>query len=465
MGSHIAKLIHWGLFMETNTHALQTKSIPKLLAQLAIPAVVAQVINLLYNIVDRIYIGHIPEIGASALTGIGLFMPILMLINAFAMLAGAGGAPRAAIAMGKQDHKGAEKTMGNCFALLLILALMLTAFFYISAPTLLVWFGASEVTLPYAVDYSRIYILGTIFVLIVMGMNPFITTQGFAKISMMTTIIGAVINIILDPLFIFVLGWGVRGAAFATVLSQAVGAGWILRFLSGKQSMLKLRKENLKIEKRIIVPCLSLGISTFVMLSTESLLSICFTSSLAKYGGDIAVGAMTIITSISQLVTLPLQGICQGGQPIISFNYGARNSSRVKEAFFTQFKVCTVFSTGFCLLMLCVPHVFVSLFTSSPELIEYATWAVRIYMAGIFALGFQVCCQQSFMALEQAKISLLMACLRKIVLLIPLIFILPLFFENKVFAVFLAEPVTDIIAALITTYAFLSRFDQILSKV
>ena len=323
----------------SNTQAMETERVPKLLAQLAIPAVVAQVINLLYNIVDRIYIGHIPDIGASALTGVGLFTPILMLLNAFAMLAGSGGAPRAAIAMGQQDQNGAEKTMGNCFALLLMLAVVLTTTGYIFAPQLLRMFGASDVTLPYAVAYARIYILGSIFVLLVMGMNPFITTQGFAKISMMTTVIGAVINIILDPIFIFALGMGVRGAALATVLSQAVGAVWILRFLSGKKTILHLRKENIRLEKDVIMPCLALGISTFVMLSTESILSISFTSSLARYGGDIAVGAMTIITSISQLVSMPLQGICQGGQPIISYNYGAHNEKRVKEAFFTQFKV------------------------------------------------------------------------------------------------------------------------------
>lgn len=448
--------------MQTNTKDMETKSVPKLLAQLAIPAVVAQIVNLLYNIVDRIYIGHIPEIGASALTGVGLFMPILMLINAFAMLAGSGGAPRAAIAMGKQDHKQAEKIMGNCFSLLLFLSVALTVIFYAFAPQLLLWFGASEVTLPYAIEYARIYILGSVFVLIVMGMNPFISTQGFAKISMMTTVIGAIINIVLDPIFIFVFDMGVSGAALATVLSQAVGALWILRFLSGKGTILKLKKENFKLEKKTIIPCLALGVSTFVMLSTESILSISFTSSLSRYGGDIAVGAMTIITSVSQLVTMPLQGICQGGQPIISYNFGAHNGKRVKEAFFTQFKVCVLFAAVCWALLLFVPKVFVSMFTSNRELVEYTTWAIRIYMAGIFSLGFQLCCQQSFMALGQAKISLFLACLRKIILLIPLIFILPAFFENKVFAVFLAEPISDIIAALVTTIAFLSRFDRIL---
>ena len=438
----------------SNTRDMGTGSIPKLLAQLAIPAVIAQIINLLYNIVDRIYIGHIPEVGASALTGVGLFVPILMLINAFAMLAGSGGAPRAAIAMGRKDLNTAEKIVANCFSLLLLFAVVLTTVFYVSAPTLLRMFGASDVTLPYAVDYARIYILGSIFVLIVMGMNPFITTQGFAKISMLTTVIGAVINIILDPIFIFVFDMGVKGAALATVLSQAVGAVWILR----------LKKENMKLDPAVFGPCLALGISTFVMLSTESLLSVSFTSSLSRYGGDLAVGAMTIITSVSQLATMPLQGICQGGQPIISYNFGAGNSERVKKAFFTQFKVCVCYTALFWMISMLFPQVFAGIFTEDSKLVEYASWALRIYMAGIFSLGFQICCQQSFMALGQAKVSLLLACLRKIVLLIPLIFVLPMFFENKVFAVFLAEPVSDITAALVTTITFLKLFNKILKK-
>lgn len=447
-----------------NKQDMGSGSIPKLLAQLAIPAVVAQIINLLYNIVDRIYIGHIPEVGASALTGVGLFMPILMLINAFAMLAGSGGAPRAAIAMGQKDNDTAEKILGNCFAILLAFAVVLTVVFYIGAPTLLRLFGASDTTLPYALEYSRIYILGSVCVLVVMGMNPFITTQGFAKTAMLTTVIGAVINIILDPIFIFVLNMGVKGAALATVLSQAVGAIWILRFLSGKKTILRLKKENMKINPKIIGPCLALGISTFVMLSTESLLSISFTSSLSRFGGDLAVGAMTIITSVNQLITMPLQGICQGGQPIISYNYGAGNKERVKKAFFTQFKVCVTFTIVFWLVLMFVPQLFAGIFTADTALVEYTTWAMRIYMAGIFSCGFQMSCQQSFMALGQAKVSLLLACLRKLILLIPLIFALPFFFENKVFAVFLAEPVSDIIAATVTTIVFLRKFNGILDK-
>ena len=449
---------------QNNTNPMETGSIPKLLAQLAIPAVVAQVINLLYNIVDRIYIGHIPEIGAAALTGVGLFAPILMLLNAFAMLVGSGGAPRAAIAMGKKDHDTAEKIVGNCFTLLTGLAVILTVLFYISAPTLLKLFGASSATMSYATAYARIYILGSFFVLIVLGMNPFITTQGFAKISMMTTVIGAVINIILDPVFIFVLGMGVKGAALATVLSQAVGAIWILRFLTGKKTILRLTKENMRLEVRVFGPCLALGISTFVMLSTESLLSISFTNSLSRYGGDVAVGAMTIITSINQLVAMPVQGICQGGQPIISYNYGADKPERVKKAFFTQFCACVAYTFTFWAVIMLFPQIFASIFTANKELVEYSSWALRIYMAGIFSTGFQISCQQSFMALGQAKVSLLLACLRKIILLIPLIFILPHFLPDKVFAVFLAEPVSDILAAATTTITFLTLFNSILKK-
>ena len=448
----------------STTNMMATASIPKLLAKLAIPAVVAQIINLLYNIVDRIYIGHIPEIGADALTGVGLFLPILMLINAFAMLCGSGGAPRAAIALGQKDKEGAEKIMGNCFTLLLGFAVVLTVAFYFAAPTLLAWFGGSANTLPYAIEYAQIYILGSTTVLIVMGMNTFITAQGFAAVSMMTTMIGAIINIILDPIFIFGLNMGVRGAALATVLSQAVGAIWVLRFLTGPKTILRLTLTGMRLKASVILPCLALGISTFVMLSTESILSISFTSSLARYGGDLAVGAMTIITSISQLITMPLSGICQGALPIISFNFGAGNKDRVRKAFFTCFKVCITFAGIAWLLIMIVPGVFASIFTNDASLVDYATWTLRVYMAGIFSVGFQLCCQQSFMALSQAKVSLFMACLRKLILLIPLIFILPCFIENKVFAVFLAEPVSDIIAAAITAGTFLYLLPKILEK-
>ena len=453
-----------GTQRQARTQDLGAGSIPKLLAQLAIPAVVAQIVNLLYNIIDRIYIGHIPNIGAAALTGVGLFTPILMFINAFAMLSGSGGAPRAAIFMGKKDNDTAEKIMGNCFSLILIFAVALTVICFIFAPQLLRLFGASDATLPYAVSYARIYIAGSIFVLIVLGMNLFITTQGFSKISMLATVIGAVINVILDPIFIFVFDMGVQGAAIATVLSQAVGAVWVIRFLTGKKTTLRLKLSNMKLDPKIFGPCLALGISSFVMMSTESILSISFTSNLSRFGGDVAVGAMTIITSVNQLIVMPLQGVCQGGQPIMSYNFGAGNKDRVKKAFFTQFRVCIIFTIAGWALMMLIPQVFAGMFTSDAELSSYTAWALRIYMAGIFSIGFQVSCQQSFMALGQAKVSLLLACLRKIILLIPLIFILPCFLSDKVFAVFLAEPISDILAALVTTITFITQFDKILEK-
>lgn len=439
-------------------------SIPKLMMNLAIPAVVAQLINMLYNIVDRIYIGHIPEAGASALTGVGLFLPILMMINAFAMLAGSGGAPRAAIAMGKNEQENAQKILGNCFSVLMIFAVVLTVAFYIFAPQLLRLFGASDVTLPYALSYARIYILGTVFVMIVMGLNPFITTQGFAKFSMITTVVGAVCNIILDPILIFGFHMGVQGAAVATVISQAVSAVWVLVFLRGSKTMLKLTLPDMKIVPEVILPCLALGISTFVMLSTESILNISFNSSLSRFGGDVAVGAMTIISSCNQLVTLPLQGICQGGQPIMSYNFGAGKKERVKQAFRCQFLACVGYAALLWILMMLAPQVFAGIFSSDGELVEYTVWAMRIYMAGIFSTGVQISCQQTFMALGQAKISLLMACLRKLVLLIPLIFVLPFFFTNKVFAVFVAEPVSDIIAASVTAAMLFTRLNGILDR-
>ena len=436
-------------------------SVKRKLVNLAVPAVLAQIINLLYNIVDRIYIGHLPEIGASALTGVGLFSPILMLITAFALLSGSGGAPRAAICMGRGDMEQAEKILANCFSMLLILSVILSSVMYVFAPELLRFFGASDITLPYALEYSRIYILGTVFVLIVMGMNSFITTQGFAKVSMMSTVLGAVANIILDPIFMFVFKLGVAGAAIATVISQAVSAVWILCFLLGKKTILKLKLSNMKLEKKVLLPCLALGVSTFVMISTESILSVSFTSSLSRYGGDLAVGAMTVLTSVNQLITMPITGVCQGAQPLIGYNYGAGKFSRVKEAFYCQFFVCIAYTTLFWLLLMFFPHFFAGVFTNNSQLVDYTAWAIRIFLFFGFSVGFQSCCQQSFVALGQAKISLVMALLRKVFLLIPMIFILPAFFENKVFAVYLAEPVSDIIAAAVTTISFFIVFRKL----
>lgn len=447
-----------------NNEDMGSGIVKRWMVKMAVPAVIGQVVNLLYNIVDRIYIGHISGIGGSALTGVGLFTPILMLITAFAMLAGAGGAPRAAIAMGKGSREEAEKIMANCFTVLLILAVILTAVFSVFLPSLLRLFGASDVTLPYGTTYGRIYILGSIFVLTVMGMNPFLTTQGFSRMSMMTTVIGAGINIVLDPIFIFVLNLGVAGAALATVLSQAVSAVWILKFLTGKKTLLKLKSGNMILERKIIAPCLGLGVSSFVMVSTESLLSISFTSSLSRYGGDVAVGAMTVLTSINQLITMPMQGVCQGGQPLMSFNYGAKKLNRVKEAFLCQFLTCVTYTAVFWSLLMLFPNAFAGIFTSDTALVEYTAWAIRVFLAGCFSVGFQLSCQQAFVALGQAKTSLIMACLRKLILLIPLIFILPLFFENQAFAVFLAEPVSDILSAVVTTAVFARFFRKLIKE-
>ena len=452
---------------ETGKKDMGTGSVKKWMVSLAVPALVGQLVNLLYNIVDRIYIGHLPGVGADALTGVGLFTPILMLITAFALLSGAGGAPRAAIFMGKGDKATAEKILANCFSLLLILAAVLTAVLYMAAPSLLRLFGASDDTIGFGLEYARIYILGSVFVLTVMGMNNFISTQGFAKFSMLTTVIGAVVNIILDPILMFGFNMGVRGAAIATVISQAVSALWILRFLTGRKTQLKLRLRDMSLKKGIILPCLALGVSSFVMISTESILSVSFTSSLARYGGDVAVGAMTVLTSINQLISMPIMGICQGGQPLIGYNYGAGKLSRVKEAFFCQFGVCVAYSTLFWAALMAVPQLFAGIFTDDAALVGYTAWAIRIFLACGFSVGFQTGCQQAFVALGQAKTSLLMACLRKLILLIPLIFILPLFFstpESKAMAVFLAEPISDFTAAAVTTVTFFIFFRKLMKS-
>lgn len=446
-----------------NKDNLGTGSIGKLLFTLAVPAITAQIINVLYNIVDRIYIGHIPDVGANALTGVGVTFPLIMIISAFASLVGMGGAPRAAIKMGKSENDSAEEILGNCVTTLTVIAIALTVFFLIFNDKLLILFGASENTLSYASDYMNIYTLGTLFVQISLGLNMFITTQGFAKTSMMTVIIGAVINIILDPIFIFGLKMGVKGAALATIISQAISAIWVLKFLTAEKSKLKIRKQYLKVKSSVILPVLALGVSPFIMQGTESILMVCFNFSLLKYGGDLAVGAMTILSSVMQFALMPIMGLTQGAQPIISFNYGAKNAERVKKAF-KLLLICSLsYSLFMWLLVMLIPGMFASLFTSNAELIKTAAWSLRIYMAASFLMGIQLACQQTFIALGNAKASLFLALLRKIILLIPMIFILPLFFQDKVFAVFLAEPVTDTIAVAVTIILFISQFKKTLN--
>lgn len=437
----------------------------KLLLKLALPAILAQIVNMLYNIVDRIYIGHIPGTGAIALTGIGLCLPIVLIIMAFSALVGIGGAPRAAIYMGKQDMESAKKTLGACTVMLTGLAVLLTLFFLLAGKQLLFLFGASENTIPYAWGYLRIYVCGTVFVMVAIGLNSFITTQGFSMEGMGTILIGALLNIVLDPIFIFGFHMGVSGAALATILSQAVSAAWVLRFLRGKKSKLRIERGCLQVKKEYVMPVLALGISPFVMQSTESLINISFNTSLYKYGGDIAVSSITILSSVMQMIFLPLSGLTQGAQPIISFNYGAGNNERVKKTFRLLICCCVCFATLAWAFVMGFPGLFVRIFnSSSKELYDMASWGMRFYIAGAFAMGAQMACQQTFLALGQAKVSLFFACFRKLILMIPLIFILPVFLENKLMAVFLAEAVSDFVAGVATTGTFLVLFPKILQR-
>lgn len=436
------------------TDKLAVMPVGKLLLSLALPAIAAQIVNLLYNMVDRIYIGHIPETGALALTGLGVALPVITLISAFAALIGFGGAPRAAIAMGRQDNGEAEQILGNCVFTLCVLALVLTVLFSLFAEPVLYAFGASEDTIVYAEPYIRIYVLGTVFVQITTGLNAFITSQGFASTGMKTVMIGAGLNLVLDPVFIYGFSMGVQGAALATVLSQAVSAVWVLAFLSGKKATLRIRKKNLRFVPSVMLPVLALGISPFIMQSTESLLSVCFNTSLQKYGGDIAVGAMTILSSVMNFSMMPLQGLSQGMQPIVSFNYGARNMDRVRQAFRLTLTICLCYSMLLWSAAMLFPEFLASVFSSDEEIISYSAGVMRIYLGAAGIFGAQIACQQTFVALGKAVQSLFLAVLRKIILLIPLIYILPCVFQDKVFAVFLAEPVSDALAVCTTVTMF-----------
>ena len=425
-----------------------------LLFKLALPAILAQVINLLYNLVDRMYIGHIAKVGSVALTGLGVTMPFIMCVSAFAALVSMGGAPRASIMMGRGNREEAERILGNCTSMLVIVAVIVTAVSRIWGTDILMLFGASESTLPYAWAYMQIYSIGTIFVQLALGLNAFINAQGFAKTGMLTVVIGAVCNIILDPIFIFGLHMGVRGAALATIISQGISCVWIVRFLLGRQTTLRIRKENLRIRPKTVGPCIALGVAPFIMQFTESVLNICFNTSLLKYGGDVAVGAMTILSSVMQMSMLPIQGLTQGAQPIIGFNYGAKKMDRVKKTFRLLLLSCVTFTAVIWLICMLLPQAFILIFTDQAELIAFTKWAMRIYMAVSMIFGVQISCQQTFIALGNAKTSVFLALLRKVLLLIPLIYILPAFMEDKLMAVFLAEPVADVIAVTTTSILF-----------
>ena len=434
---------------------LGTMPVKKLLFELSVPAIFAQIVNVLYNLIDRIYIGHIDKIGSLALTGVGVAMPLIMIISAFAALAAMGGAPRASIYLGKDDLKTAEKILGNSFSLLLSISI------YASLDKILILFGASENTLAYAMDYMKIYVLGTVFVQLSIGLNAFITAQGFAKTSMYTVCIGAVLNIVLDPIFIFAFKMGVKGAALATIISQAVSAIWVLMFLRGESTILKIKKKNMKLDKDIILPSIALGASPFIMQMTEGLIGITFNRSALEYGGDIAVGTMTILLSIMNFSMLPLIGLTQGAQPIISYSYGKNDINRLKTTFLYLLKSSLIYSFTLWILLMFIPNIFASLFTSDTSLIDYSNPAIRMFFFVNVLLGIQIACQNTFIAIGNAKTSLFLAILRKIILLIPLIIILPNFIEPKITGVFIAEPISDFIAVLTTVIMFRKAYKKL----
>ncbi|MCI5856294.1 MAG: MATE family efflux transporter [Agathobacter sp.] len=451
--------------MQNNKDFLGTEPIGKLLLKLSIPTVIAQLINMLYNIVDRIYIGHIPGEGSLALTGVGVCMPIIMIVSAFAALVGSGGAPRASISMGKQDLDSAEKILGNCFILQIVISFILTAVLLLWSENLLLAFGASENTITYATDYMRIYAIGTLFVQLTLGMNTFITAQGFTTISMVSVLIGAVCNITLDPLFIFGFHMGVKGAALATIISQSISTIWVVAFLCGKKTQLHLRKKYMRLEAPVILPCVALGLATFIMQASESVITVCFNSSLLRYGGDIAVGAMTILTSVMQFAMLPLQGIGQGSQPIASYNYGAKNAGRVKKTFRLLLIASLTYSITLWAAIQLFPTVFVSIFTPDAELIAFTAPMLRIYLGGLFLFGIQIACQITFTSLGKAVNSIVVAVVRKFVLLLPLIYITPHLLSDPTMGVYLAEPIADVIAVTFTSILFTFQFKKALAEI
>ena len=460
MGENEVKQQNSGVQVNKRDERLGTAPLGKLIVELALPAVAAQIINVLYNIVDRIYIGHIAGYGDMALTGVGVTFPILMVITAFSAFAGMGGTPLATIQLGKKNYDAAEKILGNCVGLLLVFSAVLTAFFLIFKIPVLYAFGASDTTIVYANQYISIYLIGTVFVQLAVGLNTFISGQGNAKIAMLSVLIGAVINIILDPIFIFGLGMGVRGAALATIISQAVSALWVVKFLTSKKSVIKIRRKNIRLNKDTVKHIASLGVSPFIMQSTESLVVIVLNAGLQKYGGDLYVGTMSIMTSIMQLIVIPIQGITQGIQPIMSYNYGSGNLERVKGAIYRMIGIClsaTLLLAGIAVL---APGFYAHLFTDNKTLIDLTCTVMPVYFLGITVFGIQMGCQTTFLSLGQAKVSLILALLRKVILLIPLAVILPKFMG--VMGVYRAEPIADFTSVTVSIILFLFTTRKIL---
>lgn len=443
-----------------NDEKLGTAPLGRLMLSLALPTVLAQLINVLYNVVDRIYIGHMQGDGNLALTGVGVTLPIITLIAAFSAFAGAGGAPLAAIELGKKDERKASLIMGNSAWLLVFFSIVLTIGFLIFKVPILYAFGASSKTIAYANDYITIYLLGTIFVQLALGLNAFISGQGAAKAAMLSVLIGAVINIVLDPIFIFALHLGVRGAALATVISQFVSAVWVVSFLKSKRSVLHLKL--VRPDKSLILKIAALGIAPFVMQSTESLVTITFNTGLQRYGGDLYVGSMSILMSIMQLIVIPVNGITQGVQPIVSYNYGAGNRLRVKETVIRLVSVCLLGTLILAGVAIFCPGIYASMFTNDAELVALTCRIMPIFFLGIAIFGIQAACQSTFLALGQAKISLFIATLRKIILLIPLALILPKFLGVK--GIYIAEPVSDVISVIVTSVLCVITLKRIFSE-
>ena len=439
---------------------LGTEPLGRLIVSLAVPSVAAQIINVLYNIVDRIYIGHIAGYGDVALTGVGVTFPILMVIAAFSAFAGMGGAPLASIEMGKGRHEEAEKILGNCVGLLLLFSIVLTIGFLIFKRPVLYTFGASNATIVYAEEYITIYLIGTVFVQLAVGLNTYISAQGNARIAMLSVLIGAVLNIILDPIFIFAFGMGVKGAAFATILSQAVSAAWVVRFLTSKKSVIRIRRKYIKLNKKTVGKIAALGVSPFAMQSTESLVVITLNAGLQRYGGDLYVGTMSILTSIMQLITIPVQGITQGVQPILSYNFGAGKIGRVKGAFVRMVAGCLTATLLLAGIAVFFPQIYVQLFTDKKELIDLTCQVMPVYFMGITIFGIQLGCQTTFLSLGEAKVSLFIALLRKVILLIPMAVIFPKFMG--VMGIYRAEPAADFTSVTVTVILFIFTAKKIL---
>ena len=448
--------------METKSDSrLGTEKILKLMLQLALPSVLAQIVNVLYNIIDRIYIGRIPGVGAAALTGVGVTFPVITIVSAFAGFANGGGAPLAAIAMGQRDNKRAEKILGNSTFLLLVFSGVLMAVFLGLKKPLLYMFGASDYTIEYAASYITVYLLGTVFVELAVGLNTFISCQGYARTAMISVLIGAIVNIILDPVFIFFLDMGVVGAAIATVISQALSTVWVLSFLISAKSQIHLRISDLKPDVKILGSILALGVSPFIMSATESAITIVMNHGLQTYGGDLYVGSMTILQSVLQLIFVPINGFTNGVQPIISYNFGAGQFERVKKAIKNMLIITFLFSFAYVMFAMTCPGVFAGMFTNYADLIDLVKRVLPIYIMGMSIFGLQSGIQSSFLGLGQAKISLCIAILRKVVLLIPFAVILPHFFG--VMGVYYAEPIADIISVVTACTLFLLNIRKILS--